>query len=113
LAATVAPFRAWRVSQPDVAGGPDWTAIDPAIRAAQSNGIWRTRVGAPASRVRWSFADAKLRCRCVDQIPRCFLSPLPLRGSDSEMFLKPARMRARCAGAFDGAKLRCRRVGRV
>ena len=45
LAATVAPFRAWRGSQPDVAGGPDWTAIDPAIRAAQSSGSRRARIG--------------------------------------------------------------------
>ena len=45
LAATVAPFRAWRGSQPDVAGGPDWTAIDPAIRAAQSSGSREARTG--------------------------------------------------------------------
>ena len=45
LAATVAPFRAWRGSQPDVAGGPDWTAIDPAIRAAQSSGSRWARIG--------------------------------------------------------------------
>ena len=45
LAATVAPFRAWRGSQPDVAGGPDWTAIDPAIRAAQSSGSRRAKTG--------------------------------------------------------------------
>jgi len=32
LTATVAPFRAWRGSQPDVAGGPDWIAIDPAMQ---------------------------------------------------------------------------------
>ena len=45
LAATVAPFRAWRGSQPDVAGGPDWTAIDPAIREAQSSGSRWARTG--------------------------------------------------------------------
>ena len=49
LAATVAPFRAWRGSQPDVAGGPDWTAIDPAIRAAQSSGSRWAKTGRPTS----------------------------------------------------------------
>ena len=59
LAATVAPFRAWRGSQPDVAGGPDWTAIDPAIRAAQSSGSWQAKTG--GARVRKMFAASLAR----------------------------------------------------
>ena len=120
LAATVAPFRAWRGLQPNVAGGPDRTAMDPVSAAergpkptlgpvpslrclaprqsATSHSLAGKRSLAQARNNEHTvFGMRELRC-CF--FPYCFLKPQIFSGSRNPL---------RDAGAGTG----CRRANPV